>query len=276
MDTKSMLARIAIGGLLSTVAVILFLQPDAVAEFEEPSAGSPAPRVPVIVELFTSEGCSSCPSADIALIELDEKQPVPGAEIIALGEHVDYWDRLGWKDRFSAAQFTDRQGQYADFFGNRGPYTPQMVVDGRAEFVGSDNDKARSAIVAAAREAKAEISLELGLANGDSVPLKIRVGKLLANGKESAEVILALTESKLINSVRSGENEGRTLRHTAVVRRMEIVGTIKAGQSEAYTGQTSIKIAKDWKRENLRAVVFVQDQKTWHVLAAGAIPMRAD
>ncbi|WP_460504188.1 DUF1223 domain-containing protein, partial [Hymenobacter agri] len=102
-----------------------------------PEEPAPAPvRVPVVVELFTSEGCSSCPAADAALRELARAQSVPGVEVIALGEHVDYWNRLGWKDGFSSSAYTERQRQYATGFGT-GSYTPQAVVNGRYELVGS-------------------------------------------------------------------------------------------------------------------------------------------
>ena len=105
-----------------------------------------AAPMPILVELFTSEGCSDCPPADTLLGQLIRTQPIGGAEIIGLGEHVDYWDRLGWKDRFSSAALTGRQQLYQARFRTESIYTPQMVVDGRAELVGSDTNAARRAI----------------------------------------------------------------------------------------------------------------------------------
>lgn len=121
---------------------------------------SGAAVAPVLVELFTSEGCSDCPPADALLSKLQKTQPVPGANVIILEEHVDYWDRLGWKDPFSSAAMTTRQAEYADAHGGQQVYTPQMVVDGQAEFVGSSAGNATAAISFAAAVRKPAINLQ--------------------------------------------------------------------------------------------------------------------
>lgn len=128
-------------------AATMFASPP---EPSSPGGGGAGPAVPIVVELFTSEGCSSCPPADVFLQKLVETQPVAGAQVIALGEHVDYWDRQGWKDRFASASLTSRQQVYGARFNTDSVYTPQMIVDGRTEFVGSDANAARRALERAA------------------------------------------------------------------------------------------------------------------------------
>jgi hypothetical protein len=214
-----------------------------------------SPRAPVLVELFTSEGCSSCPPADALLIELDEKQPVPGAEIIVLSHHVDYWDRLGWRDPFSSAQATHRQQEYARKFGEDKVYTPQMVVDGREEFVGSQGRKAWTAIAAAAQTPKANLRVSK---NGER--LKIELDATMPR----ADVILAITENGLKSSVARGENAGRRLAHNGVVRRWQTLGRGPVIEPELH-------LDASWKREHLRAVVLVQERSSRNVLAAAAI-----
>src|SRR5499427_8004033 len=117
-------------------------------------------RSPVIVELFTSEGCSSCPPADEVLAQLQQTQPIAGAEVIALSEHVDYWNYIGWSDPFSSSSFSARQQTYAQAFGQQDRvYTPQMIVDGQTEFNGSAMNKAREEIAKAARSPKADVRI---------------------------------------------------------------------------------------------------------------------
>src|SRR5271168_3144270 len=136
-----------------------------------------ATRVPVLVELYTSEGCSDCPPADKLLTELEAKQPVDGAEIIVLGEHVDYWNNLGWNDRFSSAEITARQSQYSQAFNLDSIYTPQMIVDGRIQFVGSNGREALQSIAEAAQQPHANIVITKSENNnaGKNIPYSITV-----------------------------------------------------------------------------------------------------
>ena len=231
-----------------------------------------ARRTPVLVELFTSEGCSSCPPADDFLIRLDKEQPIPGAEIIAISEHVDYWNRLGWADPFSSAAFSHRQDQYARAFGTNQMYTPQMVVDGRTEFIGSQEGKARRGIAQAAQAPKAKVDLvkESVHPHDDLISMHVSVGQLpRITLNDTGEVWLAITEGELSTDVRRGENAFRTLQHTGVVRRMELLRALEAGHAEGFTAEFTVSLAPEWKRQNLRAVVFIQERVSRRVLGVG-------
>ncbi len=223
-----------------------------------PADTTPAARTPVVVELFTSEGCSSCPPADALLMQLDAQSP-PAAEIIALGEHVDYWNRLGWKDRFSSSDYTRRQERYASRFHLDSAYTPQMVINGRTEFVGNDSSRAASTIRDAAKPRHAAPVIMVS-------PAGTAVGVSVNNaGHNHLDVILAVTESDLSTQVGGGENNGRTLRHTAVVRQLRKIGKTSSGE---FTGRSDIAVDPSWRRENLRVVVFLQDPDTLEIPAA--------
>lgn len=228
-------------------------------------AAAPAGPVPVVVELFTSEGCSSCPSADATLRELETAQPVPGVEVLALGQHVDYWNRLGWKDAYSAPQFTARQRWYAAGFG-AGSYTPQAVVDGRYELVGSQRATLLEKIAAAARAPHAPVALTRPTPAG----LRIQVGGL-PTGTKAAEVLLVLTETGLSSQVGRGENAGRLLRHAAVVRALRPLGPV--GADGTFAATTPLALEAGWHPENLRAVVLVQETASRHIVGVASLPL---
>ena len=173
-------------------------------------------RTPVIVELFTSEGCSSCPPADNLLARL--QRIVPEAEVVPLSEHVDYWNHLGWQDRFSAPLFSMRQEDYGRVFRLESVYTPEMIVDGTAEFNGSDEARARKEIAKAAAGPSAVTSMTLA---GNTVHLHVE--KIPAQSR-NMDVFLAITETNLETTVGGGENNGRRLRHVGVVRHLSAWG----------------------------------------------------
>ncbi len=228
------------------------------------AAGNPAARAPVLVELFTSEGCSSCPPADQVLAGLARSQPVNGALVIPLSEHVDYWNHLGWADPYSSKQFSERQGAYAAGFGSSGVYTPQVVVDGRVELVGSDQSGVERAIASAAREPKLEMAVSRGATPSS---LRVSVAPSTALPKAAgAQVLLAIVEDDLQSQVSRGENSGRRLLHMAVVRRLLVVGVLPDGQ--AFEKEILVAPDPSWKPEHLRAVAFVAEATTGRILGA--------
>ena len=253
----------------SLVAAIVLIRPRAQA-----AAGMPqTSRTPVVVELFTSEGCSSCPPADTLLARLAEEQLGPNVQLIALEEHVDYWNDLGWVDPFSSRDWTSRQYDYAGALKNGNPYTPQMVVDGTVEFVGNHTQQARESIQKAARSSKIPVSLEQGKPNrADQLDFSARAGKLEGTaGSDAAEVWLAITETGLHSAVKRGENAGEDLHHAAVVRSMRKIGEAKAKGETSFAGDATVPLKKEWKRENLKAVLFVQEKKSRRILGAAEI-----
>lgn len=256
--------------LLSCVSSGAKNNPEKIEMIEDSKLPANNKRTPVLVELFTSEGCSSCPPADKTLELLVKEQPFQSAEIIALSQHVDYWNRLGWADPFSSAQFSQRQDEYAQFFKRDDVYTPQMVVDGTREFVGSNMREAQKAITEAAKTVKADVDLSAAVEN-NTVSLTVKIENLSDN-LESADVLLAVTEDNLASSVGRGENAGRKLTHIAVVRNLTNIATVKNGQKSVEIAPL-FQLDKNWKKENLSAVVFVQDAKSRQVLGASKIKL---
>ena len=234
-------------------------QEQPIANVPDPPAATGAKKQPVLVELFTSEGCSSCPPADRVLTILQNDQLVPNADVITLGFHVDYWDDGGWKDWFSSLAYTRRQEAYARQLRIDSPYTPQIVVDGSTEFVGSNRATANQVIAKSAVQPKAAIELKV-----DNGKLLVNIPALPAHA--DATVYLAVAESGLTTRVGGGENSGETLVHTSVVRDLIPIGTIKASENSASL-ESAIPTNADWKSENLRYVVFVQENNTLKILA---------
>jgi hypothetical protein len=229
-------------------------------------------RKPVIVELFTSEGCSTCPPADELLQKLEAQQPVAGAEIIALEEHVDYWNHDGWNDPYSSPEWTERQTVYRTIF-NQTEYTPQLVVDGQSQLVGSNGREAVSEIEKAAHgvQTRVDINSEKADAHG-SQRFTVSVGKLAGNTPgDVAEIWLAVTEDGLQSSVNRGENAGHVLHHTATLRSLHKIGTADANApSVSFKGDSRLKLESRWKPENLHVVVFVQEKKSRKILGAAS------
>ena len=229
--------------------------------------------VMVMAELFTSEGCSSCPPADDVLTRFISSQPVPGVIVVGLGEHVDYWDRLGWRDPFSSASLTSRQSQYnANVFRTGSIYTPQIVIDGRLEGIGSDFSAIRKAILEAAKTPKATLTVA-ARREGDAVGIELHVDAAANVARnEPADVTVAITEDRLVTEVRRGENRGRTLRHTAVVRSLMTVGELAPGD-RTFSKLVSSVLARDWKPENLRVVAFAQERQSRRIVGVAAVPL---
>lgn len=188
---------------------------------------------------------------------------MPQAEIITLAWHVDYWNYLGWKDEFSSAEFSKRQESYGSKFKIDSIYTPQMVVDGQTEFVGNNSGKAVTSIMAAAKLSKASIELAL-----NENLLKINISEI--SKIENATVFAAIAEDKLSTSVKRGENSGRVLEHSSVVRQLKTIGVV-SGASSTFSGELDLPIQLNWKKENLKIIVFVQENNTRKILGVNQI-----
>ncbi len=221
-----------------------------------------------MVELFTAEGCSSCPPADQLLARLEQSQPVPEADIIVLGEHVDYWNQLGWKDRFSAHMYTERQQDYAYSFAIEDIYTPQMVVNGQAQFIGADGPRALQEIRRAAAAPHSRVSLQ----RKDPTALALTVSNFPA-GIKNVEILLAITEDSLGTDIRAGENVGHRLTHTGVVRSLVSVARLDARKSPDFAADLPLRLPDDWNRENLNAVVLVEIRGSHRIVGAAKLKL---
>jgi hypothetical protein len=221
--------------------------------------GAQPARTPVVLELFTSEGCSSCPPADDVLGTLAKEGTVGGAQVIPLGLHVTYWDQLGWKDPASLPAATDRQQEYGRaVFGVDNVYTPQAVVDGRVQLIGSDEAGVRREIAKAALEPHGTVRLSASI-QSDRVTAKASVDGIHAN--ESLRTLFFITEDGLTSVVKRGENGGRTLHNDAVVRRVSANESVGA-------------VSPEWRRDRLHLVAIVQGTKSHRIYGAATVPLK--
>ena len=220
-------------------------------------------RVPVLLELFTSEGCSSCPPADQLLEKLDRDQPISGADLIVLSEHVDYWNHDGWTDPYSSNDFTHRQQAYATQFGIGDIYTPQLIVDGGKPVVGGNGPDIARAIDESVRTAK--IPVKVSAAKSEK-GLRVHIEAPALEGEVKGLVYLAIAANHAQSHVTSGENSGRELGHTAVVLSLRQIAKISA--KEGVSKDVAAPVNVKFQAGDTRVVVFVEDARTHRVLGA--------
>jgi hypothetical protein len=227
----------------------------------------PEPR-PVVVELFTSEGCSSCPPADIFLQKLDEHQPVQGAQLIVLSEHITYWDQEGWKDPNSSQALTERQSAYESALGEKDSFTPQVIVDGEQELkLQSPPEHVKDVLQQARDDAKIPVHISgVAVDSGDPSMLRAHVDAGENSTKHNADVYIALALSHVESQVLKGENGGRHLVHVAVVQKITKVGKLQKGKS--FANDVQLKLAPTDDPKNLRLIAFVQEAGPGKILGA--------
>jgi hypothetical protein len=254
--------------LISIFLTAVTLSPSARAEN--------ASGQPVLIELFTSEGCSSCPPADRIAIGL-QSSSCKGQELIILSEHVDYWNNIGWRDRYSSPLFTARQQGYAKSLGQNSVYTPEAVVDGLYGMVGSNAGSLHDAIQKCSKNAKASVRLSVEEPEMNSADKRVSVSASSPpnlDGKR-VQLFIAVTEDNLSSNVRSGENAGAVLSHTGVVRSLKRLGSeFVLDRSKDITYSTKITVSPQWKERDLRVIAFLQEPSTQRIWGAGQVKMR--
>jgi hypothetical protein len=262
MSSRHRIALLAacLGALLASSATFA-MSCDAVAK------ASSGPSTTTIAELYTSEGCDSCPPADKWFSSLS---PENGA-VVPLAFHVGYWDYIGWRDRFAKPAFADRQRSAVSRRGSRTVYTPQVMLDGKDVRSWSLNEGFQSVVrEVAGRPARASLNLEAA-AGTDLLSLGLKVNVPDAALRHESALFLAVTENHLMSRVTAGENKGTTLRHDHVVR--ELIGPIALRVDGPLDIRRIVPMADDWKRRDLAVVAFVQDQRNGEVLQALSTPL---
>lgn len=255
---NSNIRRILVGIVFACLATVMKGQGPAVAG---------TPITPILVELFTSEGCSSCPPADTFLQQLDDFQPVPGARLIVLSEHVDYWDHDGWKDPYSSAAFTERQQEYVRELGLQTAFTPQFVVDGTKQF-GMDNSKqANDTLLKAGSETMVPVRIEsAAIESGSPSVLRAHIDVDGTSEKHNADVFVAVALNQAESDVLRGENRGRRLTYVAVVQELKRIGKLEKGKH--FSQDLNLKLNPGIALTNCRIIAFVQESGPGRVVGA--------
>jgi len=263
--------RVPLGRAIVSVAAVIVavssLYPQATAQ----SRAQDRPNV-VLVELFTSEGCSSCPPADALLRQVNGTQTNAGQMIVGISEHVTYWNSLGWSDPFSSSTYTDRQNAYGARFGLDSVYTPQMVVNGTEQFVGSDQAALNRAIEKQSQRPE-PIALQILSMHTAGSALSVSFsasGDIPARG---VDIIAVLADDADRSSVLRGENSGRTLAHVSVARSLARVATVNAANNQ--TEQTvQIPIPASLRStQGHHLILFAQTPGYERVLGADTKPL---
>ncbi len=259
---RSVLPAIFVCGLLFVRAAVAGDKPELTSNSAHP----------VLVELFTSEGCSSCPPADALLEKLDSVQPIPGAQLIVLSEHVDYWDHDGWKDANSSALLTERQEAYVRALRLSTAYTPQFIVDGSSEVRANNPTEANEIFNKAAAQTKEPVSIgEVAADPANPTVLRVRItangSSNERNGNEhNADIYVAVALDHVESQVLHGENGGKRLTHTAVVQQLAKVGKLPKKGSFDEVVQLKLKPGTDLK--NIRLIAFVQESGPGKVIGS--------
>lgn len=243
---------------------ILFIGVSLAAKCATPDADA---KVPVVIELFTSEGCSSCPPADAWLKRIDAGQPISGAQLIVMSEHVDYWNHEGWKDPYSSSSLTDRQNEYEHTLGQGDPYTPQAIVDGTVILHFTDPQQVKQALLNAATTAMVPVhivSATIDPKNPEALHAKIQIDG--AKATHSATIYGAVLLDHAQSQVLKGENSGKHLEHVAVVESFTKIGKLDKGKD--FDRDVEIKLKPGMDPSNLRFAVIAQESGPGKVIGA--------
>jgi hypothetical protein len=246
--------------LVSLIACILIVAPAC-------GADTARSGTPLLIELFTSEGCSSCPPADAWLQRIDASQPVPGVELIVLSEHVTYWDHDGWKDPYSRDLYTDRQSNYVRALGLSTPYTPQVIVNGKSELHLNEPQQMKQVLVEAASASRIPVSIStLNVARNGSPILRAHIEVDGEQLSRNADIIAVVALDHTETQVAYGENGGKLLTHVAVAQELVKVGKLE--KKKTFSQDIEIKLPLNTDSQALRLVVFVQEPGSGSVLGA--------